>query len=359
MSRGTLALIDPEALRANLDRVRTLAPHSRVWAVVKADGYGHGAVTAARSLTGADGFAVATLGEAEQLRQAGFKQPILLLEGTVNLAQARKAIELGCDTVVHQAEQISQLEQCPATRAEQRVWLKIDTGMHRLGVAPESVKTYLSRLDALALRHPVGLMTHFASADIDDPSPTDQQLALFAHCAPDNHPACLANSAGVMAHPGSHRDWVRPGIMLYGASPGFGKTGLDLGLVPAMTLQAPVIALREIPKGDQVGYGGRWQARRASRIATLAIGYGDGYPRHAPDGTPVWLRGCKVPLVGKVSMDMLTVDVTDLEGIEVGDIAELWGAQLSVDEVARHIDTIGYELLTRVSQRVERHIVSL
>lgn len=384
MSRGTRALIDTGALRANLARVREWAPNSRVWAVVKADGYGHGAVNVARALTDADGFAVATLAEAQCLRDAGIEQPILLLEGTIDLEQARQALELRCDTVVHQAEQLAHLEQLlvspgraasrrlteaqpqptsnttgltdPGTRTP-RLWLKVDTGMHRLGVAPDEVPTYLERLRALSPAHPVGLMTHFASADEADPTPTEQQLGAFDRCEPGHAPACLANSAGVMAWPRSHRDWVRPGIMLYGASPGFNKTGLELGLKPAMTLTAPVIAVREIPAGDRVGYGGRWQARRPSRIATLAIGYGDGYPRHAPDGTPVWLRGRKVPLVGKVSMDMLTVDVTDLDRIEIGEDAELWGTHLSVDEVAAHIGTVGYELLTRVSPRVEKRLL--
>ena len=357
MSRGTRALIDAGALRDNLKRVRTLAPNSRVWAVVKADGYGHGAVNVARALADADGFAVATLAEARCLRDAGIDHPILLLEGTIDLEQARQAIELRCDTVVHESEQLAHLEQLVDAGHDQRLWLKVDTGMHRLGVAPEAVPDYLKRLRALGLRHPIGLMTHFASADEADPSPTEEQIQLFERCELGDAPACLANSAGVMAWPRSHRDWVRPGIMLYGASPGFDETGLELGLKPAMTLTAPVIAVREIPVGDRVGYGGRWQAQRPSRIATLAIGYGDGYPRHAPDGTPVWLHGRRVPLVGKVSMDMITIDVTDLDRIEIGEDAELWGAHLSVDEVAGHIGTVGYELLTRVSPRVEKRLL--
>ncbi len=357
MSRGTRALIDTGALRANLAHVRQLAPTSRVWAVVKADGYGHGAVYVAQALQDADGFAVATLAEAEGLRTAGITQPILLLEGTIDLEQARQALALGCDTVIHQPEQLNHLERLADQLADQRLWLKVDTGMHRLGVHPSEVPAYLERLTALSPKHPVGLMTHFASADEIDPTPTEEQLAVFAVCDCAQGPACLANSAGVMAWPQSHRDWVRPGIMLYGASPGFSKTGLELGLKPAMTLTAPVIAVREIPVGDRVGYGGRWRAERPTRIATLAIGYGDGYPRHAPDGTPVWLHGRRVPLVGKVSMDMITVDVTDLDRVEVGEDAELWGVNLSVDEVAGHIGTVGYELLTRVSPRVEKRLL--
>lgn len=355
MSRGTCAIIDAKALQANLARVRELAPNSRIWAAIKADAYGHGAINTARALPQADGFALATLGEAEQLRAAGVQKPLILLEGTVDAEQARRAIELNCATVVHQPDQLAQLEALGALVRSQSLWLKVDTGMHRLGVAPESVADYWSRLSALS-DQPVGLLSHFAAADETDPAPTEAQLAVFERAEQNtlNAPVSLANSAAILAWPVSHRDWVRPGIMLYGSSPGLGKTAQQLGLAPVMTLTAPVIAMREVAVGERVGYGGRWRAERPSRIATLAIGYGDGYPRHAPDGTPIWLGGQRVPLAGKVSMDMLSVDITDLAQVQLGDQAELWGSQLCVDEVARHIDTLGYELLTRVSSRVPR-----
>lgn len=356
MSRGTCATIDARALTANLARVRELAPKSRIWAAIKADAYGHGAINAARALADADGFALATFGEAKQLRDAGVSKPLILLEGTVDADQARQAIELDCASVVHQADQLAQLESLGSRVRQQTLWLKVDTGMHRLGVTPEAALDYWRRLSALS-DHPVGLMTHFAAADDLDPSATQAQLEAFgrAEQGVKNAPASLANSAAILGWPASHRDWVRPGIMLYGSSPGFAKTGEQLGLTPAMTLTAPVIAVRDVPEGDGVGYGCRWRAAKPSRIATLAIGYGDGYPRHAPDGTPVWLGGRRVPLAGKVSMDMLTVDVTDLREVRVGDQAQLWGAELSVDEVAQHIDTVGYELLTRISSRVPRY----
>lgn len=356
MSRGTCAYMDPSALQDNLQRVRALAPGARVWAVVKADGYGHGAVQAAQALHQADGFAVATLAEAQALREAGIDAPILLLEGTLGPLQALDAVRLGCDTVVHQAEQLAFLEAMADRLDQQVIWLKVDTGMHRLGVEPDQVPDFVQRIRAIHPGQPINLMTHFASADEPQTPNTSVQIARFnqlAQALPDAR-LCLANSAGVMAWPESHGDWIRPGIMLYGASPGFGKTGLELGLKPVMRLTAPVIALRNVPAGDWVGYGARWQASRESRIATLAIGYGDGYPRHAPDNTPVWLGGQRVPLVGKVSMDMLTVDVTDTPDIQLGDAAELWGEHLSVDEVASHIGTVGYELLTRVSPRVDK-----
>ncbi|WP_108125233.1 alanine racemase [Saccharospirillum mangrovi] len=356
MSRGTCATIDARALATNLAKVREHAPNSRIWAAIKADAYGHGAVETARALHAADGFALATLDEAQALRDAGIQHPLILLEGTVDADQARQAIALGCATVVHQAEQLAQLEALGPLVRDQSLWLKIDTGMHRLGVAPEAVADYWQRMSALSAL-PVGLLSHFAAADEADAAPTESQLAVFERCERQvgSVPCSLANSAGILAWPNSHRDWVRPGIMLYGASPGFGKTGQQLGLQPAMTLTSPVIALRDIAVGERVGYGGRWTAQRPSRIATLAIGYGDGYPRQAPDGTPVWLNGQRVPMAGKVSMDMITVDVTDVPMVQIGDHAELWGNHLSVDEVAANIGTVGYELLTRVSSRVPRH----
>lgn len=357
MSRGTCAVMDPSALQFNLQRARDLAPEARVWAVIKADGYGHGSIEVARALHQADGFAVATLAEAQTLRDAGIDRPLLLLEGTLGPLQALDAVRLGCDTVVHQTEQLAFLE-ANADRLEQQVlWLKVDTGMHRLGVAPEEAAGFMRRIRAIRPGQAIHLMTHFASADEPDNPVTHAQIACLRNLAqgvPDVQ-LSLANSAGVMAWTESHGHWVRPGIMLYGASPGLGKTGLELGLRPAMRLTAPVIALRTVPAGDGVGYGARWQASRQSRIATLAIGYGDGYPRHAPDNTPVWLGGRRVPLVGKVSMDMITVDVTDVPQVSLGDLAELWGEHLSVDEVAAHIGTVGYELLTRISPRVDRH----
>lgn len=357
MSRGTCAYMDPSALQYNLQKVRVLAPGAQVWAVVKADGYGHGAAQVAHALHQADGFAVATLAEAQTLREAGIDAPILLLEGTLGPLQALDAVRLGCETVVHQAEQLAFLEGMADRLERQVIWLKVDTGMHRLGIEPGQVPDFVRRIQAIRPGQPINLMTHFASADEPETSYTSNQIARLNQLASELPQVrlCLANSAGVMAWSDSHADWVRPGIMLYGASPGFSKTGLELGLKPAMRLMAPVIALRTVPVGDRVGYGGRWLASRQSRIATLAIGYGDGYPRHAPDNTPVWLGGQRVPLVGKVSMDMLTVDVTDAPGVQLGDPAEMWGEHLSVDEVASHIGTIGYELLTRVSPRVDRH----
>lgn len=351
MSRGTVAVINKAALRHNLDVVRRFAPDSKVWAIVKANAYGHGATDVALALTGADGFAVATLKEAVELRDSGVTAPILLLEGVAETAQLTVAEQYGLQVVLQTKEQVMDAIEFPGSL---HVWVKIDTGMHRLGLLPEQVAEVRALVSGASRIRVAGWMTHFACAD-NGPgnSATVHQIERFDRVVAATEPSCLANSAAIIDWPATQRDWVRPGIMLYGASPFSDRSAESLGLLPAMSLQAPVISLRQIDAGEFVGYGYRWQAQRPTTIATLAIGYGDGYPRHAPDGTPVWLNGQIVPLVGRVSMDMVMVDVTD-NAVQLGDIAQLWGDQLPVDEVASHIDTIGYELLTRVSPRVER-----
>jgi len=358
MNRGTQALIDPAALAHNLRCVRQWAPEARVWAVVKANAYGHGAERAAQALNTADGYAVATLGEAIELRRYQPHHPILLLEGVNRLAQLTQVADYQLQSVVHCQEQLEHLRQADLQRldaAPLSVWLKVDSGMHRLGFAPadlEAARTLLAGLAGVQLE---GVMTHLACADEPNrPEPTRQQLTRFGACVRPADRLSIANSAAVIAWPETHRDWVRPGIMLYGSSPFAERDGVDLGLRPVMTLTAPVLAVRSVAAGETIGYGQAWRAERESRIATLAIGYGDGYPRQAPNGTPIWLNGQTVPLAGRVSMDMLMVDVTDLAQVAVGDNAELWGNRLSVDRVARAVGTIGYELLTRLTARVER-----
>lgn len=352
MSRGTRAIIDLAALRFNHKKIRQLAPHSNIWSVVKANGYGHGATRIAQALAGTtDGFAVATLDEACELRLAGIEKPILLLEGTATAGQTGIACEENIELVIHNAEQLQWLveQSKPA-----RVWLKIDTGMHRLGIAPALVADFAEQVQASGHLTLVGIMTHLASADEPDNGQTKDQLAVFASIQallPEvQH--CISNSAATVSLPSTHANWIRPGIILYGASPFADKTADQLGFKPVMSLMAPVIAVRDINIGDKVGYGGNWTAKRATKVATLAIGYADGYPRHAPSGTPVWLNGQQVSLIGRVSMDMITVDVTDLPHVELGDDAVLWGAEVSVDVVAKACQTIGYELLTRRSLRV-------
>ncbi len=352
MSRGTKAIVRLSALAHNLERIHQLAPKANVWAVVKANAYGHGAVAVANYLQDrVSGFAVATLDEALELRESGIQQRILLLEGVTSEGQSLLAAEMGFDLVVHQQQQLAWLERLHITGLQ--LWLKLDTGMHRLGLPLDGIEATIARLRAHPAGFQLGLMSHFASADEPD-SPwlaqQRQRLAGIQQQFPDL-PCSFANSAAVVGMPDTHADWIRPGIMLYGASPFAERQAQQLGLRPVMSLVAPVIALRQVPKGDAVGYGASWVAERDSQIATLAVGYADGYPRSVQAGTPVAINGQLAPLVGRVSMDLITIDVTGLS-VAVGDLAELWGEQVSVDQVAAAAGTLGYELLTRRSLRV-------
>ena len=353
MMRLIRARIDPQALRANLRTLRALAPRSRLMAVVKANAYGHGLVATALALAEASAFAVARLEEAMALRAAGLAQPIVLLEGVLNAEQLSEAAQLQLDLVVHEPGQLAMLE---AYRGSRRfaLWLKVDTGMNRLGFRPAEFRAAWERLQALqpaplALR----VMTHLAAADETDGEMTRAQLARLRPLVQGlTAELSIANSAALLSLADTHAHWVRPGLALYGVSPFAGQTGGQLGLVPAMTLESRVIAVREVAVGERVGYGGVWRAARASRIAIVAAGYGDGLLRSLPSGAPVLVAGGRAPLVGRVSMDMIAVDVTGLPPVQVGDRAELWGANLPVEEVAAAAQTIPYELLCAVSQRV-------
>jgi alanine racemase len=347
------AEVSAAALRANLARVREVAPTSRVMAVVKANAYGHGLVSTALCLADADAFAVARMEEALALRGAGVRKPIVLLEGVFNSEQMAEAARQNLEIVVHEQEQISLIESF-AGMHRFSVWLKIDTGMNRLGFRPARAPGAMTQLDALGERlHDLKLMTHFASSDEHDSRQTREQLARFDVLTQGRANArSLANSAALFAEPESRADWVRPGLALYGVSPFGDRIGASLGLVPAMRLVSTVLAVREVPAGETVGYGGIWRAQRDSRIAIVAAGYGDGLPRALPNGTPVLVRGQRGELVGRVSMDMIAVDVTGIHGVQVGDTALLWGPELPVEEIAAHAGTISYELLCGVSQRV-------
>jgi len=347
------AAIDTAALRHNLSRVREIAPASRVLAVLKANAYGHGMVAVAGALASADGFAVARLTEAITLRAAGHSHRIVLLEGVQGADQLNVAAHNGFELVVHQPEQIALLE---AWRGRHlfRIWLKIDTGMGRLGFRPGELPPALKRLaDCRTIVRPIALMTHLAEAEMPDNERTRAQLECFDRITaglPGER--SIANSAGLIGWPASRADWVRPGLMLYGISPFAGSTGADLGLRPAMTLESRVIAVRELAVGDRVGYGGAWTARRATRIAVVAAGYGDGYMRNTANGTPVLVNAMQAMLAGRVSMDMLTIDVTDLPQVAIGDPVVLWGSGVPVETVAAAAGTIPYELVCRVSERV-------
>lgn len=346
------AVIDRGALRHNLARVRDAAPGSRVLAVIKANGYGHGAVRAAQALADADGFAVACIAEAQELRAAGVSQPLVLLEGVFSDKDLRWASLNRCQCVVHCAEQVELLER---TTVEWPVWvwLKIDTGMHRLGIVPRQTQPLAARLQACPAVAGVRLMSHLACADDRTSGATSDQLQRFDQCTAElSAEHSLANSAAVLAWPAAHRQWVRPGIMLYGSSPFPEDDGPQWDLRPAMTLQTRLISVQQRRRGERIGYGATYQCPEDMLVGVAAIGYGDGYPRHAPTGTPVLVNGQRVELLGRVSMDMICVDLRRQPQARIGDPVVVWGEGLPVDEVARHAGTISYELLCRVSQRV-------
>jgi len=358
MSRATGAVINLAALRHNLQRVRELAPRSRVMAVVKANAYGHGLAITAQALSGADAFAVAGLEEAQVIRRAGLAHPIVLLEGVFGAAELEEVARWNCELVVHDAYQLELIERSEL-KSELAVWLKVDTGMNRLGFHPSAVADAWRRLNmARAVHKPVRLMTHLASADeVSNPGTLRQLEAFAAATAGIQAERSIANSAGILAWRQSHADWVRPGSMLYGASPFANRCGADDGLVPAMTMETALIAVKALKKGEAVGYGGAFVAPSDMTLGIAAIGYGDGYPRHAPTGTPVLVRGLRVPLVGRVAMDMIALDLSAVPGAAVGDPVIAWGPDLPVEEIARAAGTIPLELLCGVTQRVKFSVV--
>lgn len=350
------AQIDLGALRHNLSVVRDLCPQSRIMAMVKADAYGHGLLPTAKALDAADGFAVARLHEALTLRKAGVSQRILLLATLLDATALAQCSELKIDVTAHDSTSV-ELIAAQSERTPLRVWLELDSGMHRVGLTPEAFakanETLRTRRGVLELVH----LTHFSAADHASPITTNRQLACFRECRSPQFKASLANSAALISRPETRGDWVRPGIMLYGINP-LGPVQ-PLPLIPSMTLKARIIAIREIQVGEYVGYNGRWCSQRPSKIGTIGVGYGDGYPRHARNGTPVLVNGIQAPLVGQVSMDSLAVDLTDFADVHVGDEATLWGTDLSAATVAECSNTIPYELFTSVQQRVSREYVGL
>lgn len=357
MARPSEARLDLCALRHNVGIARQLAPRSKVMAVIKANAYGHGAATIAEALqTEVDALAVACLEEAIELRYAGISTPILLLEGIFETQELQHAAQLDLWLTIENERQLRWLEEA-ALPAPVTCWLKVDTGMHRLGAAPQPASSYFQRLLASRNAHnDVVTYTHLASADDVQSPQTLQQLTRFdtLHFAGVRS---AANSAGLLAWPDAHYDWVRPGYMLYGNSPMVQDHANVQSLQPVMTLASAVISLRDIAAGEAVGYGATWIAQRPSRIATVAIGYGDGYPRQTPNGTAILINGQRAPLAGRVSMDMITVDVTDLEEVALGCEAVLWGPGLPLAEIARCADTTGYELITRMPARTPRIVV--
>lgn len=365
MPRPIVAQIDRSALTHNLDVVQQLTHGARTWAVIKADAYGHGIHAAMQAFSHADGLALIEIENAIRLRDLGWKKPILLLEGCYSSLDWHAAAEHRLSCVIHCDEQLSEFEAMPLSRKVD-VFLKFNTGMNRLGFRIDRARDIVTRLTLHAGTGEITLMTHFARADERDGHL--EALKLFNEgTAGLPFARSVANSAACFdfdrvasdAPTGAGNDSVRPGIMLYGATPftHATKSAASLKLQPAMTLLTEIIGVQSLKAGDAVGYGGTYVATKNERIAVVAAGYADGYPRHAPTGTPVLVAGSRTRLVGRVSMDKITVDITDIPLARVGTLVELWGAQLAVDEVANAAGTIGYELLTAVSSRVPRRIV--
>lgn len=356
MSRPARAIVDAQALRHNLAEVRRRAPRARVMAIAKANGYGHGLVWVAEACADAvDAFGVAAAEEAVALREAGITNPICLLEGFFAAGELPLLERHGLSAVIHDEAQVRALETA-RLRRPLPVWIKIDSGMHRLGFEPPAFAAVLARLRAAPSVGEIRVLSHFASAD--DPqhkAATQAQIEAFQACVAGTGLECsLANSAGIVAWPAAHLDWVRPGIMLYGGDPQTGATARSFNLRPVMTLTTALIAVARRKKGDPIGYGPEYRCPEDMPVGVAAIGYGDGYPRRMPAGTPVLVNGTRVPLVGRVSMDMITLDLRPEPRAKPGDRVVLWGEGLPADEVAARAGTISYELLCHVAHRVPR-----
>lgn len=358
------ATIDLKALENNFQYIKQKAPHSKVMAVLKANAYGHGLACIAQALGSeqcqADAFGVARIDEALALRTSGVVKPIVLLEGFFDNKDLEMLAVNDFQTIIHNKQQLDAI--CSDNLVLERplkVWLKIDTGMHRLGINPEEFSHYYQKLKASNNVHDaIILMSHLGCADDLNNTATTQQMALFEEITSElGEERTLANSAGVCAWPQTYYQWIRPGLLLYGVSP-MQQLSHDINehIQPVMTLQSSLIAIRQLKKGEFVGYGGAWQSSQDTTIGVIAIGYGDGYPRHAKNGTPVLLNGRLVPLVGRVSMDMITVDLGSNSQDNVGDIATLWGKGLAVEEIAQWSTTIPYELLCNITRRVQMAI---
>lgn len=356
MSRPLVAVTDLDAMRSNLAVASARMPQSRVWAVVKADAYGHGLQNALRAFGSADGLALVEIDRAVTLREMGWQKPILLMEGAFDRADLAAARDYRLDTVVHNDEQLAMLAELgPATIA---VHLKVNSGMNRLGFQPVRVREIFAALKAMPGVATVSLLTHFANADNAEATPTPaMQIQTFLDCTAGlEAEVSFSNSAALLLKTQQARcDWIRPGVILYGGVPGNGSPAA-YSLKPAMTLRSELIAVQQLQAGDCVGYGSLFCADAPMRIGVVACGYADGYPRHAPTGTPILVDGIRTRVLGRVSMDMLSVDLTPVPGAHIGSRVTLWGDGLPIDEVAAAAGTIGYELMCAVAPRVHREV---
>jgi alanine racemase len=353
VSRATSATIHLGALRANLATIRTRAPDAQVMAVVKADGYGHGLERVARALSSADAFGVACIADGQRLRAAGIAQRIVVLSGIDEAADIAEMHRLNLESAIHHDAQIAWIAADRDPRPL-RVWLKLDSGMHRLGFSPDRARDAYARLQALHnVDSQIGLMTHFANSDVFDDAQTPAQIECFEQTFADLHgPRALSNSAAVLGFPRAHAQWVRPGGLLYGLSAVEGTCGADFGFRPAMTLSSKLVAINRIAKGESIGYAASWTCPEDMDVGVVQIGYGDGYPRSATAGTPLLINGRRASLIGRVSMDLITVDLREHGDAKVGDSVVLWGKDLPVETIAAHSATIAYELTCGMTRRV-------
>ena len=353
MPRPIRAVVRASALRHNLARARAAAGESKIWAVVKANAYGHGLERAARALAGADGFALLDFQEAVRLRLAGVTQPILMLEGFFRPLDVNLLFKYGLTPVIHNPEQVELLKHMDFP-APLDLYLKVNSGMNRLGFGVDDLRVMYNSLRLLPRVREITLMTHFA--DAEGTGGVHDQLRWFNELvSPFEAPRSLANSAALLRFKEAREGWVRPGLMLYGCSPFPDWSAADIGLEPAMTLASELIAVQNLAPGERVGYGFSFEAKAPMTIGVVACGYADGYPRHAPTGTPVLVNGRRTRTAGRVSMDMLCVDITDIEEAYIGTPVTLWGEGLSADEVAAAAGTVSYELLCALAPRVPVH----
>lgn len=357
MSRAAVATINLGALEHNLTIARQAAPNCKIIAVIKANAYGHGLIPVANALAGVDAFAVAHFEEAIALRKQFADKHILLLQGYADEIELALLLSQHIQPVVHSIEQVALLEKIGNKHPDDSfvVWLKLNTGMNRLGLSADEFDECWARLNAIpCLQNNIGIMSHFANADVVEHPGNEQQLQLFSSATSSmKAEKSMANSAAILSMKNSHYHWVRPGIMLYGASPFVDRKAVDDGLRPVMNLRARIIAVNKIKKGQAVGYGSSWQAGNDTLIAVVGIGYGDGYPRHVAENTPVLIQGRRYPIVGRVSMDMICVDLGQQTTIKTGDEVLLWGDNLPIEEIAEKASTISYELLCQITPRVK------
>jgi len=352
-----VAHIDIAALKHNLNQVKGFAPDSKVMSVIKANAYGHGDIQVAFALIESDAFAVARLSEGIQLRQAGIKKNIVLLEGVHNMEQLQLAAENNLSPVFHNKSQIDLLSVTELIRPLKFCWLMIETGMHRLGISKAGLAVALKTLmNSHKINGEIGVMTHFANADKPNDYRNELQMdKLLEFKKIENVTTAMANSAAIISLPDSHQQWIRPGVMLYGSSPFPHKTADDLGLKPVMKLAAQLIAIEQLQAGEQVGYGGEWQALKVMKVGTVNIGYGDGYSRQLSNKGKVSVHNQLVDVLGRVSMDMICIDLSSINNVKIGDEVILWGIEeLQIDCVATRANTISYELLCQVNNRVVR-----